>query len=276
MATGDVDVARLASWPTAGEAVAALSYAVGVLTILFCHEMGHYLQARRHGVETSPPYFIPGVPIPGFGTVPFIGTLGAFIKMEMRPLEARQLLEIGAWGPLAGWVVSVVVLFAGMALSEVKPLPDDPEAAMTLGNSLLIILGEALFHPEIPSGSDVYLHPLGMAGWTGCLLTALNLLPLGQLDGGHIAYTVFGERFNRVVVGLFAGLCALGVFAFAGWLMFALLVWILGMRHPPIVTDGTVQGRGRWLAWASVAMFATTFSVAPIQGASLLHVIGIW
>ncbi len=271
--TGTEGVARLTAVPSASDALAAASYAVCVMVILFAHEMGHYLQARRHGVEVSPPYFIPGLPIPTLGTIPFIGTLGAFIKLEMKPMRARQLLDIGAWGPLAGWIVSIPVLMVGMAISEVQPLPEGPEQAMTLGNSVLIMLGEAIFHPEIPAGSDVYLHPMAMAGWTGCLLTALNLLPLGQLDGGHIAYTVFGERFNRVAPILFAALVLLGIFAFAGWLMFAILVWILGIRHPDIVEGPPVRGRDTWLAWASVGMFATTFSAAPIHDASVLDMI---
>lgn len=276
MASYDASVASLTALPDAETAIGAASYALGVMTILFAHEMGHYLQARRHGVETSPPYFIPGAPIPGVGTLPFIGTLGAFIRMEMRPVRARQLLEIGAWGPLAGWLLSIPILMLGFTLSEVRPLPADPTAAMQLGDSLLLLIGEAIFHPDIPAGHDVYLHPLAMAGWTGCLLTAINLLPLGQLDGGHIAYTVFGERFNRVVPILFVGLCVLGIFAFAGWLMFALLVWILGVRHPDIVTDDRVRGKDAWLAVASVVMFVTTFSAAPIGGSSLLELIGLF
>lgn len=276
MSTDSADVASLWAIPDTRDALRAASYAFGVMAILFSHEMGHYLQARRHGVEATPPYFMPGLPIPGFGVIPFIGTLGAFIKMEMRPLRSKALLEIGAWGPLAGWIVAIPILLVGMALSEVRPLPEEAGAAVQLGDSLLLVLGEWLFHPEIPAGSDVYLHPLAMAGWTGCLLTAINLLPLGQLDGGHVAFTVFGASFNRVAPVLFLLLCALGIFAFSGWLMFALLVWMLGIRHPEIVTDGTVSPKDAWLAVASVVMFATTFSAAPIQGMSLLEVLGVW
>lgn len=274
-ASDDAAVVLLTAWPTNDVLLRGLWYPVGLMTILFAHEMGHYLQTRNHGVEASPPYFIPGLPIPTFGLFPFIGTLGAFIRIELKPIPNKALLEIGAWGPLAGWIVTIPVLLAGFAMSDVRPLPAGDEF-ITLGDSLLLLLGEALFHPQIVEGSDVFLHPLAMAGWTGCLLTALNLLPLGQLDGGHIAYTVFGERFNRVAPALFVVLCLLGVFAFAGWLMFAVLVWMLGIRHPDIATDDVVRGRDAWLAWMSVAMFVTTFAAAPIEGMSVIHLLNLF
>lgn len=275
-AAEDPAVAALRAWPSVDTLLTAIWFPLGILAILLAHELGHYVQARRHGVEVSPPYFIPGIPLPTIGMLPFIGTLGAFIRLELAPLRSKQLLEIGAWGPLAGWLVTVPVLFAGMAMSEIRPLPAEISEVMVLGNSLLLVLGEALFHPEIPPGHDVFLHPLAMAGWTGCLLTALNLLPLGQLDGGHICYTLFGVRFNTVATPLFVGLLLMGVVFFAGWLMFAGLVAMLGIRHPEIATDGPVRGRDAWLGWASLLMFATTFAAAPIQNASLLHILGVF
>jgi membrane-associated protease RseP (regulator of RpoE activity) len=276
MAARDPDVATLSTWPPIDTMLGAASYAFGVMLIVVAHELGHYLQCKRHGVGASPPYFIPGIPIPTVGVIPFIGTLGAFIKMELRPVPAKKLLDIGAWGPLAGYIVTVPVLMAGFALSEVRELPADPEAAITLGDSLLLLLGEWLFHPDIPAGHDVYLHPLAMAGWTGCLLTAINLLPIGQLDGGHIAFTTLGKAFNRFAPLLFGILVALGVFGFAGWLVFAILVWMLGIRHPNIVIGDPVPLKRAWLGFASIIMFVTTFSASPIEGMSLLHVLGVW
>ena len=271
-ATDRAEVASLAAIPTAPELWEGLWYPVGVMAILFAHEMGHYVQSKIHGIETSPPYFIPGLPIPTIGLFPFIGTLGAFIHMERRPMPNKALIEIGAWGPLAGWLVAVPVLMAGMAMSEVQPLPDG-EGLVSLGDSLLLLAGEALFHPQIPDGHDVFLHPLAMAGWTGCLLTALNLLPLGQLDGGHVSYAVLGERFNRATPVLFGVLCVLGLFFFTGWIVFAALVWKLGVRHPAIATDAPVRGRDAWLAPACVVMFATTFAFAPIEGMSVIDLV---
>ena len=152
-------------------------------------------------------------------------------------------------------------LMVGFALSEVRPLPDDPAGSTQLGDSLLLLLGEAIFHPDIPAGHDVYLHPFAMAGWTGCLLTAINLLPLGQLDGGHIAYTVFGERFNRVTPVLFSGLCLLGVFAFSGWLMSPLspLNWTVSFWTKPRTSSSTGPPRSTCVASPGAERWARIF-----------------
>lgn len=273
--TGAEGTADLSKLPELDAVLEGAWYPLGMLAILVSHELGHYLQCRRHGVDASPPYFVPGLPIPGLGVLPFIGTFGAFIRMDMRPLKAKQLLEIGAWGPLAGWLVTIPVLFLGFSFSEVRPLPADLSETQFLGDSVLLIAAQKLFFGAIPAGHDVFLHPLAMAGWTGCLLTALNLLPAGQLDGGHVAYTMFGERFNRVAPGAIVVLVVLGIFGFTGWLVFAALVGFLGVRHPPICED-EVRGKDAWLAVASVVMFATTFTPAPLHGASLLHVLGVW
>ena len=256
---------------------AALGFSLPAFAIILAHELGHYVQSRRHGVPTTPPYFLPGLPIPGYAILPFFGTFGAFIRMRMeRRIPARALLDIGAWGPLAGFVVTVPVLLAGFALSEVRPLPADPGAMLVFGDSLLLLFGEWLFHPNIPAGHDVYLHPMGMAGWVGCLLTALNLLPVGQLDGGHIAYSAFGAGFNRVAPLLFAGLVGLGLFCFSGWLGMATLVFFIGVRHPPLLAAGPARGRDVWPAWASLAVFALTFAPAPIEGLALLDTLALW
>ena len=255
---------ELASWQDGSIMGGAASYAASLMAILTAHEMGHYLYCRRHGVDASLPYFLPGLgPIPPWGGafVPFIGTFGAVIRMELRPMSSRALLEIGAWGPLAGFVLCVPVLLIGFSLSHVAPLPEDP---MLLGDSLLLLGSEALFFPDIPPGHDVFLHPMAMAGWAGMLLTALNLLPLSQLDGGHIAYSVFGPSYNRLAWPLFAGLLAMGLFVFPGWLVFAALVGVIGPRHPDIVSDAPVTGRPRWLAVASLIIFALCFTPRPI------------
>ena len=264
----EVDPFQAKAWQQSAALLSAAGYMACVMAILFAHEMGHYLQAKRHGVIVSPPYFIPGVPIPFAGVVPLMGTFGAFIRMQMRPMRAKPLLEIGAWGPLAGFALTVPTLLLGYALSEVRPLapPDAQEAGavLTLGNSLLMGAATALFFPEVPEGHDVFLHPVAMAGWTGGFLTAYNLLPFGQLDGGHIAYTVFGDRFNRLVPWLFAAFVVLGVVGFSGWLLLAALIAWIGVRHPPIVRGELVRGKDAWLAWASLAMFAVTFTPQPI------------
>lgn len=270
----------LASWQNAEKAAPALGYMVCVMLIIFCHEMGHYLKALAARVPVSPPYFLPGLPIPGVGVLPLMGTFGAVIQMQLKPMRARTLLQIGAWGPLAGFLVTVPVLLIGYALSEVRPLPtpsaEEIDGVMTLGDSLLMWGIGKLFFPSVPEGHDIFLHPVAMAGWTGGFLTALNLLPLGQLDGGHVSYTVFGERYNRVAPLLLVGLVVLGVTMFTGWLLMAALVWKMGARHPRITQDEVVRGKEAWLAWASLGMFVLTFSPRPIVMPSLLQIALEW
>ncbi len=245
-----------------------LWYSVPVIAILFAHEMGHFLTARKYGVASTPPFFIPGLPIPGVGVLPFIGTFGAFIRMHMHRITPNQLLSIGAWGPVAGFIVTLPVLFIGFALSEVRPLPPDMVGTITLGDSLILWIGEMIFHPNIPEGHDVYLHPMAMAGWVGCFLTALNLMPVGQLDGGHILYSTFGERFNTFAPMVFASMIVFGIVFFPGWLVIAGLVYFMGIKHPPVMTSGVAEKP--WLTYVCVVIFILTFAPAPIEGASLL------
>ena len=259
------------TWQDASLLLRGATYTLGVMPIIFAHEMGHYVMARRHGVPVSLPYFLPGLPIPGMGVIPLMGTFGAFIRMGLRPMRAKQLLKIGAWGPLAGFLLTLPVLCLGYALSEVQPLPQDLSTRLFFGDTLLMLGCQKLFFPTMPAGHDVFLHPLAVAGWTGGFLTAFNLLPLGQLDGGHIGYSRFGSGFNRVVPWLFGALVIMGITAFAGWLVLAGLVWWMSPRHPDIVQGPPLKGgRDSWLFWASVAMFVLTFTPWPIHGPQTL------
>ncbi len=266
------DAWTLTAWQQPRVMGQALAYALCVMGILSAHELGHYAHARRHEVEVSWPYFLPGVPLPG-ATLPLFGTFGAFIRMNLRPMSARALLEIGAWGPLAGFIVLVPVLLVGMSLSQIRPLPEDAAMGLRLGDSLLLWGAQRLFFDAPPPGHDVFLHPVAMAGWTGAFFTAFNLIPLGQLDGGHIAYTVLGDRFNRLAWWLFGGLVVLGVVAFPGWLMLALFLLVLRPTHPQILSGAPVRGREAWLAWASLAIFALTFTPRPIVVAPLWELV---
>lgn len=264
------------SWQSGKIVLQGASFSVGLMLILLAHEFGHYIPARRHGVDVSLPYFLPGLgPIPGLGILPFFGTFGAFIKMRLGLIRATPLLKLSAWGPLAGFCVTVPVLFVGMAISEVQPLPSEGEFMM-LGNSLLLQLAEWMFFPDLEPGTDVFLHPLAMAGWVGCLLTALNLLPIGQLDGGHIAYSVFGDAYRPVAWIVYAAFLGLGLLVFPGWLMFGLLVGFMGPAHPKIMEGEPVRGRSLWLAVAGLVMFALTFTPRPILVDSLPTMLGLW
>lgn len=245
--------------------IPAVGYSAAFLGILLAHEMGHYITARRRGVRMSLPYFIP------FPSL--IGTLGAVIAMELRPMRAGKLLRIAAYGPFAGIVVAMPVLVVGLALSEVRPIPADL-AVIELGDCLLLSAIEALVLPPIPDGHDVFLHPLALAGWAGCFVTSFNLMPIGQLDGGHIAYAMYGERYNRHAWLVLAALVVLGLTCFAGWLVLALLAAaLIGVRHPPLTTDGAAQGVDRRIGRAAALLFILTFTPRPIGFPPLWRVV---
>ncbi len=203
-------------------------FSLTLLAILGCHEYGHYYYARKHNVDVTLPYFIP-VPPP----LTFIGTFGAFIKMRGPIPNRLALLEIGAAGPIAGFLVAVPALFLGLQLSTVVEIGGE---GIILGDSLLLKLSSAIIFPDLGPEQDIMLHPVAFAGWIGLLVTMLNLLPLAQLDGGHISYALLGERqglLGRVVLAL---LVPMGLFLSLNWLLWAVLIMVLmrTVRHPPI------------------------------------------
>ena len=248
---------------SAGGIGAALSYGLTLLAIVSIHEAGHYVTARRRGISVSPPYFLPAIgPIPGLGLIPFFGTFGAFIKMKWERIRAADLIAIAGWGPLAGFLVTVPAVFIGVALSEPVILED--EGALLLGDPLIVHWATLLFHPGMEEGMELMLHPLGLAGWVGCLLTALNLLPVGQLDGGHLLYGVWGESSKRIALAMFAAMVLMGVFLFPGWIVLALLVLWMGPVHPPMLEGPPARGRERWMAGLCAVIFVLTFTPTPV------------
>lgn len=233
-------------------------FAVSLLTILAAHELGHYFVARHYGVAVSLPYFIP---LP-FG--PF-GTLGAVINMKAPPANRRQLLAIAAAGPIAGFVLAVPILITGLVLSEVQPLP--PGNYMMEGNSLLYAgLKFLVFGKLLPGGGlDVFLHPVAFAGWAGLLVTGLNLLPVGTLDGGHIIYALTGEKARRLTWPII-GLMFLMSFVWNGWLLWAALLFLFGRYHAVPLNDITQLGStGRAIAIAIIIVFILTFVPIPLN-----------
>ncbi|UCH09567.1 MAG: site-2 protease family protein [Fidelibacterota bacterium] len=203
-------------------------FSLTLMGILGIHEFGHYTYARRHQIEVSPPYFIP-LPPP----LTFIGTLGAFIKMKGPIPNRLALLEIGAAGPIAGFIVAVPALFIGLHLSSVVELDN---AGFFLGESLLMKWATTVMFPGLGPEQDVLLHPVGFAGWIGLLITMLNLLPIAQLDGGHISYALFGQRQEWVGRIVFLALIPMGLFLSPNWLFWGLLILLLmrTVRHPPV------------------------------------------
>lgn len=264
-------------------------FALALMGILLAHEFGHYLAARHHKAAVTLPYFLP-LPPP----LSTLGTLGAFIRLKSPPKDRRQLLDIGLAGPLAGFVVCVPILLAGIYLSHVQPLPTSASAGSGLmmeGNSLLylgakfLLKGELLPAPAtyagVPpvlywlryvlsgtpfpfGGHDIIIHPLAWAGWAGMLVTALNLLPVGQLDGGHLIYVLFGRRVNilwPVIVVLLVGMG----FLWSGWWIWAALIFFLGRNHAETLDEITPLDNGRRaLAVLGLLVFVLTFTPVPL------------
>lgn len=249
-----------------------IPFSLTLMAILLAHEMGHYLMAKRHGVDASLPYFIP---FPSW-----IGTLGAVIKMRS-PLHSREaLLDIGAAGPIAGMLLAIPASYIGLVLSEVRPIPEGA-GVITLGDSIIFKCFQYVIFGTIKPGHDVYLHPVALAGWIGMLVTMLNLLPVGQLDGGHIAYAIFGRRHDRVARAVFWVLLVLGAagvlrmlgyplgLGWPGWLVWAaLLLFIIKLRHPPIHDEGTgpLDRKRMLIAWIALGLFVLTFTPSPVAG----------
>jgi len=232
-----------------------LPFSLTLLLILGAHEFGHYFVSRRHGVDVTLPYFIPAPS--------FIGTFGAFIKMKSPIMDRRILLDIGAAGPLAGMAVAVPVTLVGLALSDVGAAPADG-AGFTLGTSVLFSFLNWIVHGSLPDEINILLHPAAFSGWIGILITSLNLLPVGQLDGGHVAYAILGPRQGIVARVIIAVLVFLGIFGWSGWLIWVVLLLFLGINHPPVVYEWVPLDRiRRMIGWGVLALFAATFTPVP-------------
>lgn len=242
--------------------IGGLPYSCTLMAILLSHEMGHFFAAKRFGVRSTLPFFIP-IYIPGM--IQF-GTMGAVIKMQSPVPDRRALLYIGAMGPICGFVVSVVAVVCGVYFSEVKPLPV-PAGDMIIpvfGDSLLFKIIVTLIHGEIPRGHDIFLSPFAWAGWIGFLITGLNLMPLGQLDGGHVLYALTGRK--QVYAGwFFLAILVILSFIWPGWIVWiALTLVILMVAHPPVRETGPLSTRDRIVGWFSMALLLLTYVPVPV------------
>jgi membrane-associated protease RseP (regulator of RpoE activity) len=237
-----------------------LWYSSGIILILLCHEMGHYLMCLRHGVRATLPFFIP------FPFLSPFGTLGAVIRMDSRMPDRRALFDIGVAGPLAGLAVTIPAIYFGLQMSEVRVLAGG-DGAMSLGESILFKMLSFLAKGPVPKGQDIFLHPLAYAGWAGLFVTALNLLPVGQLDGGHILYALLGERSEtvcRITLALFALMGIVLFPSFPGWFPFILLLLWFGYRHPPTMDHFTpLDSKRRMIAYLAFVIFILSFTPIP-------------
>ena len=252
VAAADVDSIRL---------VDGLWYSLSILSILGAHEFGHYFACRYYHVDASLPYFLPA-------PLPLTGTLGAVIRIRQAIPGKRELFDIGIAGPIAGFVVAVPVLILGLSLSNVVQIPDD-FTGFELGEPLLFRAAAWFILGTPPDGYSINLHPMAFAAWFGLLATALNLFPIGQLDGGHVAYATLGRTSTTVTLGTLGVLVVLTFFSLS-WLIWTLLVGgsilIFGPRHPRTADEHIpLDPLRQRVALFAVLMFVLCFTPAPIE-----------
>ena len=241
-----------------------LWYSVAILAILGAHEMGHYLMALRYGVDVSRPYFLPA-------PFPLTGTFGAFIRIRSRIPSKVALFDIGIAGPLAGFVVAVPALFLGLWMSNVVALPTDPrilERFSELGEPLLFRFASWTLFGTVADGYTINMHPIAFAAWFGLIMTALNLFPIAQLDGGHISYAVLGQRSTVLTIVMMVAAIGL-TFVSMSWIlwtvMLVVMLIIIGPRHPRTIDEDQPLDRGRMiLAGVAMLILILCFTPAPI------------
>jgi len=236
-------------------------FSVPLMAILLTHEMGHYLSGRRHDLDVSLPYFIPFIPL-----APLPGTMGAFIRIRSPIADRQTLIEVGACGPMAGALVAIPMLMLGMALSEARPLVE-PAKGLAFGSSIILELCSLIRFGHLTTDANVVLHPTALAAWFGLFVTAMNLLPIGQLDGGHVIYALFGPRWaGKISMIVFVLLIPCGLLFWPGWIVFALLTLLLGLRHPPPLNAyAPLTKTGYILGWSAIVLFVLAFIPVPIS-----------
>jgi len=257
-----------------GHLLLGIPFSLTLMLILLAHEMGHYLYCVKYRVAATLPYFIP------FPTL--IGTMGAFIRIRS-PLRLRSILfDIGIAGPIAGFAVALAALIFSLGLSRVAPFgaatPDIQlgyPLVFVLIRKLLVVSGHAPGIAAVPL-DQLYLHPVAIAAWVGMFATSLNLLPGGQLDGGHIIFAVSPRAHRKISNATILALIPMAFYFWAGWLLWAILLRLSGMRHPMVPEwPGVTSGR-RWLAVFGLLMMVLTLTPAPFAHSSLLTIIRVW
>ena len=238
-----------------------IPFSFTLLFILGTHEFGHYYYAQKHKVDATLPYFIPAPPF-----LFLIGTFGAFIKIKSPIYRKDALLQIGAAGPIAGFIIAVPALVIGLLLSEVIE-KKDIQGAIILGDSILMKVLTFITHPGLLESQDIMLHPIAFAGWIGLLVTMLNLLPIGQLDGGHIAYAMLGDKQDIIGKLAFLLLIPLSFFSI-NWLIWGILLLLLmrSVKHPPIQDIHVpLSYKDKQIGYACLVIFILCFIPAPFK-----------
>lgn len=240
------------TWITGGA-----GYSIAVILILLGHELGHYFMSRIYGIKATLPFFIP-FPLPPFGT------LGAVIRMGGVVSSRKALFDVGVAGPLMSLCLSIPAIAIGLMFSEVIPLSQIKGETIRLADPILFSLIQRSILGQIPDGHDVLIHPIGYAGWVGLFVTALNLLPVGQLDGGHILYALFGRRSRTLYFITLAVMTFITLFYNPGWVLLLVLIILFGFRHPAPLDDETpLDGRRKLLGGVMFLAFFLSFTPTP-------------
>ena len=233
------------------------AYSFAIILILLGHEMGHYFVSRRYGIRATLPFFLP-FPLPPFGT------LGAVIRMESAVSSRKALFDTGVAGPFTSLLLSVPAIVIGLRLSEVIPTSQIKEGALRLADPLLFSFIQRLVMGDVQEGYVILIHPIGYAGWVGLFVTALNLLPVGQLDGGHIAYALFGRKSRAIFLIAIAVMAFITVFYNPGWLLLLILIILFGFRHPAPLDDQTpLDGRRKLMGGLAFLALVLSFTPTP-------------
>lgn len=236
--------------------IRGVPFSFTLLAILLAHELGHYFTCRFYGIRATYPYFIPAPTL--------IGTLGAFIRIKSPIGNRRELFDVGISGPLAGFALAIPATILAIFLAKGTVAAAGP-GSISLGNPLALTVLTNLFRPGL-NPAEIISHPVGCAAWVGFFATALNLLPVGQLDGGHILYAVLGDNSRNISRGFILVLLTLGYFCWYGWIAWAVVMFFLGLRHPMLIEPEEPLGRTRTvLAFAAALLLALTFLPTPFR-----------
>jgi hypothetical protein len=249
-------------WESPRRLLLGIPFSVAIMGILLSHELGHYFFCRRYRVRATLPFFIPAPTL--------IGTLGAFIRISGFIQSRAALFDIGIAGPIAGFVVAVPTMLAGLAMSHPVVGSSDPE--LQFGFPLIFQIGHLLLHHGGPALTHYYLHPVALAGWAGMLATALNLIPGGQLDGGHLVFAV-SPRLHKILSWAIVGaLVLMAWFFWVGWMIWAILLALSGLQQPSVPQWPEIGRRREKIALLALAMLLLTFSPAPVANSTFPQV----
>jgi len=235
--------------------LSGLPFSLTLLTILMAHELGHYLACVYYGIDATLPFFLPA-------PTPVTGTFGAFIRIRSAIRSKRILFDVGIAGPLAGFIFLLPALGVGLAFSKVLP-GINRQGTIHLGMPALQWLAERLIFPGVPA-QDVYLHPVARAAWVGMFATALNLLPVGQLDGGHVVYALLGRAQKWITNIFLVGLLPMGRL-WSGWWFWAILLFLFARKHPPLYDQSEIGVSRTRLGVLALCIFILCFMIAPIN-----------